>query len=212
MSAERSLISRRRSQSPCAARLGRAGVDATHLSDEQIEASFTRFHAGEPTWTSLEHERLAIECWADELLDSMPLPPRLRELAITELWRYEELFRCVPGILQLLGKLRELGIRQAVVSNWAPSLPRILQHHQLTDFFEALIYSTQDGIHKPDERIYRRALAALDVAPENALFIGDTFDCDVEGPRRVGMARSILIRAVNIPSLTPVPSMPLVNA
>src|SRR5205823_4108397 len=95
--------------------------------------------------------------------------------------------RLVDGVEDLLIDLTRRGLRHVVVSNWPPSLPRVLEHHRLTAHFDAVVYSGEDGIHKPDERIYRRALLAAGVAPHAAIFIGDNPEWDVGPPRRLGM-------------------------
>lgn len=55
---------------------------------------------------------------------------------------------------------------------------------------DGVIYSGEDGIHKPDPRIYRRALDIAGLAPESVIFIGDNPEWDVTAPRTLGM-RSI---------------------
>jgi putative hydrolase of the HAD superfamily len=42
-------------------------------------------------------------------------------------------------------------------------------------------------VRKPDPRIFRRALDALGVEPENALFVGDRLYEDVRGAGELGM-------------------------
>ena len=47
--------------------------------------------------------------------------------------------------------------------------------------------SSQLGRRKPAPEIYRAALDALAVEPENALFVGDRVREDVQGPAALGM-------------------------
>jgi epoxide hydrolase-like predicted phosphatase len=54
---------------------------------------------------------------------------------------------------------------------------------ELTD---ALIYSHEAGVSKPDRRIYDLACAQLDVAPQEAVFVDDTERC-VDGARLAGL-------------------------
>lgn len=51
----------------------------------------------------------------------------------------------------------------------------------------AIVDSTEVGIAKPDPRIFRPALEALEVEPGEALYVGDTVHADVEGARAAGM-------------------------
>jgi FMN phosphatase YigB (HAD superfamily) len=43
--------------------------------------------------------------------------------------------------------------------------------------------------------MYDAVLERTGVAPENALFVGDTWSCDVEGPRAAGLQPVYLRRA-----------------
>jgi len=49
------------------------------------------------------------------------------------------------------------------------------------------VFSSEVGFRKPDPRIFERALEALGVAPENALFVGDRLYEDVRGAGELGM-------------------------
>jgi FMN phosphatase YigB (HAD superfamily) len=43
------------------------------------------------------------------------------------------------------------------------------------------------GCHKPDMRIYERAIHFLNMPPARIMFVGDTFNADVVGPNEAGM-------------------------
>jgi putative hydrolase of the HAD superfamily len=51
----------------------------------------------------------------------------------------------------------------------------------------AVIDSHVVGIEKPDPRIFRFALDALDVAPDRSLYVGDTVRFDVKGALAAGL-------------------------
>lgn len=56
-------------------------------------------------------------------------------------------------------------------------------------YFEpaAVIVSGEHGYAKPDPRIFRAALAALRVSPEEALYVGDSWESDVVGGLGAGL-------------------------
>ena len=54
------------------------------------------------------------------------------------------------------------------------------------DLFDAIIFSAEEGICKPDPRIFQKALRELDVEPERALFVDDRAK-NVEGAKQVGL-------------------------
>ena len=90
----------------------------------------------------------------------------------------------------LLEALRELGLKLALVSNafdpgWL--LHRDLELMGLAERLDFSVFSSEIGRRKPDPAIFERALEALGVAPENALFVGDRLYEDVRGAAEVGM-------------------------
>jgi putative hydrolase of the HAD superfamily len=93
---------------------------------------------------------------------------------------------------EVLRDLRARGIRLVICSNWDWDLREAIAEAGLTDAFDAVISSAWVGARKPHPRIYADALAAAEVAPNEALFVGDTWGPDVEGPLAAG------IRAVSL--------------
>jgi len=87
--------------------------------------------------------------------------------------------------------LQELGSRYAIglVSNFdhGPTARRILDRHDLASAFGSVVISEELGRRKPHPAIFAAARAALNVAPEESLFIGDSFADDVVGARRAGL-------------------------
>ena len=59
------------------------------------------------------------------------------------------------------------------------------------ELFEVVIDSSHAGVRKPDPRIFRLALDALDVTPEQSLFLDD-FPGNVAAANTLGM-RGILV-------------------
>jgi putative hydrolase of the HAD superfamily len=78
--------------------------------------------------------------------------------------------------------------RLAVVSDAqsAYGLPE-LKAAGLADYFASVIISGDYGYRKPDPRLFQAALSALQVRPQEAIFIGNDPFRDVHGARQVGM-------------------------
>jgi putative hydrolase of the HAD superfamily len=90
----------------------------------------------------------------------------------------------------LLESLRERGLKLGLVSN-AIDPPELL-HRDLADLgvaerLDVAVFSSEIGRRKPDPLIFRHALDALGVAPENALMVGDKVAIDIAGARALGM-------------------------
>lgn len=94
-----------------------------------------------------------------------------------------------PRIAELIGTLGQ-SYRLGIITNGAPDLQwRKLGIAGLRDFFprEWLIISEEIGKAKPDPSVFQHACAQLQVAPGDALMVGDNYDKDVLGARVFGM-------------------------
>jgi HAD superfamily hydrolase (TIGR01509 family) len=94
-----------------------------------------------------------------------------------------------------LGRLRAAGLRLGVVSNSDGRVEEALRAADLLQYFEVVIDSALVGVEKPDPAIFRAALDALNVAPEEAMFVGDLYEVDVLGARAAGMSGVLLCPA-----------------
>jgi putative hydrolase of the HAD superfamily len=102
----------------------------------------------------------------------------------------------------VLAVLRARGVRLVVCSNWDWDLAEAVAEAGLTGHFDALVSSAWVGARKPHPRIYSSALREADVAPHDALFVGDTWGPDVAGPRAAGIPAAYLRRPGHWPDAT----------
>lgn len=78
----------------------------------------------------------------------------------------------------------------SVLSNlWAPPArwEAFLVECGLRQNLQQVVYSCQGREIKPHPGIFRRALASLGLTPDEVLYVGDSYRCDVAGARGVGM-------------------------
>jgi putative hydrolase of the HAD superfamily len=97
------------------------------------------------------------------------------------------------GTRESLDRLRAGGLRLGVVSNSDGRVEEALNVAGLRECFDVVVDSALVGVEKPDPAIFRAALAALGVAPEEALYVGDLYDVDVVGARAAGMEAALLV-------------------
>src|SRR5579863_6870319 len=79
-----------------------------------------------------------------------------------------------PAMVAWQRRLKEHGIRTAILSNMGDSvLESIQREFKWLDEFDALVWSYQLRIAKPDPQIYLHTLDKLATRPEETLFIDD---------------------------------------
>lgn len=90
----------------------------------------------------------------------------------------------------LLEALRKRGLKLGVVSN-ASEQPAVLrgelEESGIAERIDYAVFSSEVGRRKPDAEIFERALDALGIAAEAALFVGDRLYEDVRGASELGM-------------------------
>jgi len=107
-------------------------------------------------------------------------PAQVSELFISESRRYLERNRTV------LARLRNQ-FRLGVISNNWGNTAGWCRHYRLHEYLDTMIDSTVVGSVKPDPGIFQAALHDMKLAPEQCIYIGDRYDCDVEGSRAAGL-------------------------
>lgn len=74
----------------------------------------------------------------------------------------------------VLSELHSRGVKVAVVSNIAHDLRPTFDHHGLTQWIDAFVFSYEVDAMKPSPKIFSAACEALGVEPTRALMVGDT--------------------------------------
>lgn len=77
----------------------------------------------------------------------------------------------------------------ALVSNFdhAPTARQVLAQSGADRHFQQILVSEEHGWRKPHPQIFSDALAALNVQPEEALFVGDSPHDDIQGAKATGI-------------------------
>jgi putative hydrolase of the HAD superfamily len=115
---------------------------------------------------------------------------------------YEE----VPEVLR---GLRADGYAIGLISNTQRSLVSFERHFELDGLFAVAISSSDHGYMKPHPSIFEEALRRANVAPMEAVMVGDSVAHDIEGARRLGM-RGVLIARSGLSRGCP-PDIPVIR-
>jgi HAD superfamily hydrolase (TIGR01662 family) len=97
----------------------------------------------------------------------------------------------IPGVAEMLHRLKALGYRLAIVSNGpVGNVDKVLAHYGLLELFDVMAISDEIGLRKPDPAIFRWALDRLGIDPADygrTVMVGNHLDRDVKGANATGM-------------------------
>jgi putative hydrolase of the HAD superfamily len=89
----------------------------------------------------------------------------------------------VEAMFELFRGLRRTGVRTGLLSNsWGNEYPR----HLFAEMFDTVIISGEVGMRKPEERIFRHALAELGLEPAECAFVDD-IEANIAAAEALGM-------------------------
>lgn len=98
-------------------------------------------------------------------------------------WAGDELDEALVETIRHL----QASYKTALLSNaWLDLRGHLENTWKIIDAFDKLIISAELGMAKPDPRIYQKAVEAVGVEPQEAVFIDD-FEHNIEGARNAGI-------------------------
>jgi putative hydrolase of the HAD superfamily len=93
-----------------------------------------------------------------------------------------------PGAIETLDAIRARGIPMALLTNGEASHQRgNVERFALAPYFDCIVIEGEFGAGKPDERVFRHALAALACRPESTWMIGDNLEADIAPAVSLGL-------------------------
>jgi HAD superfamily hydrolase (TIGR01549 family) len=158
--------------------------DARIAAIETLQADRELVH-DEEVWVAFT-EQIVIHMGGD------PNRSRTCAEAMVREWERHENFTLYEDALPTLAELRRHDIRIGLISNGARDLDEFAAHHALD--VDAMVGSRAHGRIKPDPSIFTAALDALGVTAEETAMVGDSYEDDIEGARRLGMRAIFLDR------------------
>ena len=108
---------------------------------------------------------------------------------LTPVWRQP-----VEGSREGVAALADAGLRLSVTSNSDGTVADLLLRHEWVQVgdgpgvpVEVITDSGIVGVGKPDPRVFRATIDALDLPPERIVHVGDSVHYDVDGARACGL-------------------------
>ena len=100
-------------------------------------------------------------------------------------WRHdlEVLYPDTKELLQRLSQKYKIGI----IANQDFGAEQRLTDFNVHQYINLVIASAEEGVAKPDLRIFQIALARADCKPEEAVMVGDRIDNDIIPANKIGM-------------------------
>jgi putative hydrolase of the HAD superfamily len=103
-------------------------------------------------------------------------------------------FELYDDALAVLRELAAGGLKIGLVSNSHRCMAEFAAHFELRALIAGAISSLEHGYMKPHRSIFEAALEQVDVAPHEAVMVGDSIRHDVEGALGAGMYAVLLHR------------------
>ena len=147
---------------------------------------FDRYSAGELTFDQQRRLRVAkvFELNGFPIKDSQELERRFALYWQT----YEKDYTLFDDAREVLTALHGKGMPMGIITNGDSKNQRAkLERAGITGMFDPVIVSSEVGFSKPDERIFLKALRDANCSIDDALYIGDSFEHDIEPARKLGM-------------------------
>jgi HAD superfamily hydrolase (TIGR01549 family) len=113
-----------------------------------------------------------------------------RQLPSAYMTAIQAAVRPLEGAVDTLHTLHDQGMHLGLISNtvWPGSVHvEDLDRHGLIPYLEHLIFSADVEAWKPYPEVFQMSLAALDLAPDEAVYVGDSLYFDVYGAQQAGL-------------------------
>ena len=91
------------------------------------------------------------------------------------------------GMERVVKQLKEKGIKVGLLTNSVPEFWPVIEQTINTKLFDCIVDSSQVGIRKPDERIYKLTARKLGMQTNSCVMIDD-LEHNIKGAEQAGMA------------------------
>jgi FMN hydrolase / 5-amino-6-(5-phospho-D-ribitylamino)uracil phosphatase len=179
--------------------LAAQGFQAPEWDDRSIYNVLDRHGTDySPSLSHLERRRylkhLAVRVFGEA---GLPVTEDEAELHADAIWAVlgPSAFEVFADVVPTLRKLRQRGVRLAIISNWHCGLAHYVAELSLSRYFEHVIGSADVGIGKPDPRIFERAMELGESEPHETIYLGDNPEHDVGGAQAASITSVWVNRA-----------------
>lgn len=148
----------------------------------------------QPMWRALEHDRTVGNVSLEDTLEMIlkknhcSSEKTIRHVVEKRIEIAETCFQNLhEEILPMLEKLKEQGFLTGLISNCFSDEAEVINRSILHPYFDAVCLSYEQGVEKPDARIYQICMDMLSVEASECLYVGDGGSRELEAARSLGM-------------------------
>jgi 2-haloacid dehalogenase len=100
----------------------------------------------------------------------------------------------IEGTVDILAEVKRAGVPRYALTNWsAETFPPALTRYEFLSWFDGIVVSGEEGVIKPDARIFRILLERYRIPADEAVFIDDN-------PRNAAAAHALGIHGIHFRS------------
>jgi len=130
--------------------------------------------------------------WKDEVYQQLAGSLGIRSADWEQLYqdftdRIADHYVAFPGVHEALATLAETYPLGIITNGRTFFQQRTIRTLGLEEYFSTILISEKEGLRKPDAAIFHRALARMDVAAGEAVYVGDNPRNDMQAARDAGM-------------------------
>ena len=116
---------------------------------------------------------------------------KLNNIVYEGLKKYFKRFNAYKGALEFIQRLKEAGVKIAVLSDFPPEQKGDIWG--IKPYCDVVLGSEQIGALKPSPYVFSKLQSDLNVPAENILYVGNNHTYDVVGPKKAGMKAAWII-------------------
>ncbi len=90
-------------------------------------------------------------------------------------------------IIPMLTAIKQMNIKVGLITNCYFEERDVIRNSVLFDFFDTVCMSCELGIQKPNVEIFQRCTKALEVTPDECIYVGDGGSFELESAQDTGM-------------------------
>ncbi len=99
----------------------------------------------------------------------------------------EETYQCYEDSIPVLEKMAGRIPLYMITNGHSQIQRKKIEVCGVQSYFDSILVAQEAGVSKPDPEIFRQALDAANISPENALMLGDNVEKDILGGKGAGM-------------------------